>query len=446
MKSVRNTLLLIAAMLFSLPTMAIEMSKEEARDYVKAFVDRQKADFGKSNEMLHLIFANVEFEENTIKYYFNRELDEFTPLMPELTQGKFKTNAQEHRYITRQFALYFLSREVHNDPKFLEALEASEYQWDALVMNPRQNVPFYTYTFNYQDIKNSIYLNNGDVTCDFKNFVSISLVDRALKSLMEQVYIQHDSVGISHAHLTDNMLNCTMLTTSDAFEKITATKGMVARKEWIESLLEECLAKNYYKQLLAVIKIKKSSVRIRVEDIHKKFEPQVFYISTFDILAAAEQSATGGLSAVDYIVKEIGGPKQKDEDHGLFMVKYGDVARQVKQVLETGIDKSKRVYEVVDEMPEFPGGTLALSNYLYNNVKYPPLAAQNRIQGRVTCQFVITNEGKVTNVEISQSSDPLLDAEAKRVITSMPKWIPGRHHGERVNTKYSVPVTFSLPN
>ena len=366
--------------------------------------------------------------------------------MPELTQGKFKTNAQEHRYITRQFALYFLSREVHNDPKFLEALEASEYQWDALVMNPRQNVPFYTYTFNYQDIKNSIDLNNGDVTCDFKNFVSISLVDRALKSLMEQVYIQHDSVGISHAHLTDNMLNCTMLTTSDAFEKITATKGMVARNEWIESFLEDCMAKNYYKQLLAVIKIKQPSVRIRVEDIHKKFEPQVFYISTFDILAAAEQSATGGLSAVDYIVKEIGGPKQKDEDHGLFMVKYGDVARQVKQVLETGVDKSKRVYEVVDEMPEFPGGTLALSNYLYNNVKYPPLAAQNRIQGRVTCQFVITNEGKVTNVEISQSSDPLLDAEAKRVITSMPKWIPGRHHGERVNTKYSVPVTFSLPN
>jgi TonB family protein len=446
MKSVRNTLLLIAAMLFSLPTMAIEMSKEEARDYVKAFVDRQKADFGKSNEMLHLIFANVEFEENTIKYYFNRELDEFTPLMPELTQGKFKTNAQEHRYITRQFALYFLSREVHNDPKFLEAREASEYQWDALVMNPRQNVPFYTYTFNYQDIKNSIDLNNGDVTCDFKNFVSISLVDRALKSLMEQVYIQHDSVGISHAHLTDNMLNCTMLTTSDAFEKITATKGMVARNEWIESFLEDCMAKNYYKQLLAVIKIKQPSVRIRVEDIHKKFEPQVFYISTFDILAAAEQSATGGLSAVDYIVKEIGGPKQKDEDHGLFMVKYGDVARQVKQVLETGVDKSKRVYEVVDEMPEFPGGTLALSNYLYNNVKYPPLAAQNRIQGRVTCQFVITYEGKVTNVEISQSSDPLLDAEAKRVITSMPKWIPGRHHGERVNTKYSVPVTFSLPN
>ena len=446
MKSVRNTLLLIAAMLFSLPTMAIEMSKEEARDYVKAFVDRQKADFGKSNEMLHLIFANVEFEENTIKYYFNRELDEFTPLMPELTQGKFKTNAQEHRYITRQFALYFLAREVHNDPKFLEALEASEYQWDALVMNPRQNVPFYTYTFNYQDIKNSIDLNNGDVTCDFKNFLSISLVDRALKSLMEQVYISHDSVGISYAQLSKNVLNCTMLTTSDSYPKITATNGMVARNEWIEAFLENCMAKNYYKQLLALLKTKLPTVKIQVEDIHKQFTPVTYTINTYEILAAAQQSTTGGLSAADYIVQQIGGTKQKEKDLGLFMLKYGDVVNQMKQVAEIGVDKSKRVYEVVEEMPEFPGGSHALSNYLYNNVKYPIMAQQNKVQGRVTCEFVITNEGKVINVRISESRDPYLDAEAKRVIAAMPKWIPGRHHGERVNTRYSVPVTFTLPN
>ena len=60
--------------------------------------------------------------------------------------------------------------------------------------------------------------------------------------------------------------------------------------------------------------------------------------------------------------------------------------------------------------------------------------------------LAITNEGKVINVRISESRDPYLDAEAKRVIAAMPKWIPGRHHGERVNTRYSVPVTFTLPN
>ena len=87
MKSIRNTLILIAAMLFSLPTMAIEMTKEEARDYVKAFVERQKDSFGKSDETLQITFANVEFDENSIKYYFNRNLDEFTPVFPELTEA-----------------------------------------------------------------------------------------------------------------------------------------------------------------------------------------------------------------------------------------------------------------------------------------------------------------------------------------------------------------------
>ena len=221
---------------------------------------------------------------------------------------------------------------------------------------------------------------------------------------------------------------------------------MVARNEWIEAFLENCMAKNYYKQLLALLKTKLPTVKIQVEDIHKQFTPVTYTINTYEILAAAQQSTTGGLSAEDYIVQQIGGTKQKEKDHGLFMLKYGDVVNQMKQVAEIGVDKSKRVYEVVEEMPEFPGGSHALSNYLYNNVKYPIMAQQNKVQGRVTCEFVITNEGKVINVRISESRDPYLDAEAKRVIAAMPKWIPGRHHGERVNTRYSVPVTFTLPN
>lgn len=446
MKSVKNTLLLIATMLLSLPIMAIEMTEEDAREVIKEFLEKQQKDFGKYDETLRLTFANIEIEGNSVKVTFNKDDDTFTPIFPELTEGKFKTDAQENRYVNRKIGLYLLSCEVHRNPKFLEALESSNLQWDVYVMNPHQNVPYYTVTFNAKDVKNSILINGGDVTCDFKTFLSISLVDRALKSLLEQVYIPHDSVGISHAHVIDNTLYCTMLTTSDNFDKLTATNGMVARNEWIEEFLENCMSKNYYKQLLSLIKTKQPTVNIRVDDIHKKHESKTYTINSYDIIAAAEQSTTGGLSGADYIVQQIGGKIQKDKDRGLFMMKYGDIARQVKQVLETSADNSKRIYEVVDEMPEFPGGSLALANYLYNQVKYPPLAEQNKIQGRVTCEFVITYEGKVTNVEITRSSDPLLDAEAKRVISSMPKWIPGRHHGERVNTKYSVPVTFTLPN
>lgn len=426
--------------------MAFEMSEEDARDRIKVYIDQQKSGFGQYDETLHVTLANIQVDGNRVKVTFNKENGSFAPLFPELTEGKFKTDAQENRYVNRQYGMYMLAREVQKDPKFIEAIEKSKYTWDVYIMDAKQNVPYYTFTFNYQNIKNSIDLNNGEVASDFRQFLSISLVDRALKSLMEKVYIPHDSVGISYAHVSSNMLNCTMLATSDAFKKLTATNGMVARNEWIEAFLEECMAKSYFKQILTVLKTKQPTVYIRVEDIHKKFAAQTYTINTFDIIAAAEQSSTGGLSAADYIIQQIGGTKQASKDYGLFMQKYGDVASQMKEASKALADDSRRIYDVVDEMPEFPGGSLALANYLYNQVKYPPLAEQNKIQGRVTCEFVITNEGKVTNVEISRSSDPLLDAEAKRVISSMPKWIPGRHHGERVNTKYSVPVTFTLPN
>ena len=443
MKPVKYTLLLIAILLSPIQLMA--MSEDEARDRIKEFIGRQH-DFGMYNETLKLTFANINIDDNGVKVIFNKEDDVFNPLFPELTEGKFKTVAQENRYVNHQFGLYFLMREAIKNPKFLDALKDSNISWDVFVMNPRQNVPYYTTSFGYRDVANAMLINNNDENTDFKTFLSISLVDRALKSLMEQVYISHDSVGISYAQLSKNVLNCTMLTTSDSYPKITATNGMVARNEWIEAFLENCMAKNYYKQLLALLKTKLPTVKIQVEDIHKQFNPVTYTINTYEILAAAQQSTTGGLSAEDYIVQQIGGTKQKEKDHGLFMLKYGDVVNQMKQVAEISVDKSKRVYEVVDEMPEFPGGSHALSNYLYNNVKYPIMAQQNKVQGRVTCEFVITNEGKVINVRISESRDPYLDAEAKRVIAAMPKWIPGRHHGERVNTRYSVPVTFTLPN
>ena len=445
MKPVKYALLMIALLLSPIKIMASSMSEDEARDYIKAFIEKQK-DFGKYDETLKLTFANVSIDDNGIKVIFNKEDDVFNPLFPELTEGKFKTVAQENRYINHQFGLYLLMQESIKDPQFLDALKYSNLSWDVFVMNPRQNVPYFTTTFGYKEVKNALLINNSDENTDFKTFLSISLVDRALKSLMEQVYIPHDSVGISYARLNQNTLNCTMLTTSDSYPKITATNGMVARNEWIEAFIENCMAKNYYKQLLSLIKTKQPTVMISVEDIHKQHQPVTFTIKAFDILAAAQQSTTGGLSAADYIVQQIGGTKQQEKNQGLFMLKYGDVVNQMKQVAKISVDASKRVYEVVDEMPEFPGGSHALANYLHNNVKYPTMAQQNKAQGRVTCEFVITNEGKVINVRISESRDPYLDAEAKRVIAGMPKWIPGRHHGERVNTRYSVPVTFTLPN
>ena len=95
-------------------------------------------------------------------------------------------------------------------------------------------------------------------------------------------------------------------------------------------------------------------------------------------------------------------------------------------------------------MPEFPGGQGALLQYLSKSIKYPVIAQENGIQGRVSCSFVVEKDGSVTDVQVLRGVDPSLDKEAIRVITAMPKWKPGKQRGKPVRVKYTVPVTFRL--
>ena len=112
---------------------------------------------------------------------------------------------------------------------------------------------------------------------------------------------------------------------------------------------------------------------------------------------------------------------------------------------EVDQDQAKEdAFDVVEEMPEFPGGPKALMDYLMTNVKYPKTAFDANIQGRVIAQFVVDKEGTVRDTHVVKSVDPALDAEALRVINNMPKWRPGRQNGKVVNVKYTIPVSFSL--
>ena len=107
-------------------------------------------------------------------------------------------------------------------------------------------------------------------------------------------------------------------------------------------------------------------------------------------------------------------------------------------------DPSDLVFTVVEVMPEFPGGQGALLQFLAKSIKYPVIAQQNGIQGRVTCSFVVGKDGVIRNIEVIRGVDPSLDMEAARVISMMPKWKPGTQKGKEVSVKYTVPVTFRL--
>lgn len=102
------------------------------------------------------------------------------------------------------------------------------------------------------------------------------------------------------------------------------------------------------------------------------------------------------------------------------------------------------VFQVVEQMPEFPGGMEALMKYLSKNIKYPSIALDNGIQGRVLVSFTVNKDGSIVDPEIMKSVDPSLDKEAIRVISTMPKWNPGKQRGKAVRVKYTVPVAFRI--
>lgn len=105
---------------------------------------------------------------------------------------------------------------------------------------------------------------------------------------------------------------------------------------------------------------------------------------------------------------------------------------------------SNRVYDVVEQMPSFPGGISGLRTYLNQNTRYPAVAQENGVQGRVVVSFVVGKDGHISDVTVVRSVDPSLDKEAVRVIRNMPRWTPGKQGGEPVKVRFTVPVSFRL--
>ena len=136
---------------------------------------------------------------------------------------------------------------------------------------------------------------------------------------------------------------------------------------------------------------------------------------------------------------------------GSFDVKGNDDAAgevlKAKEVIaqpEPPKEEETKVFDVVEQMPSFPGGQAALMSYLSNNIKYPQIAMENGVQGRVVCTFVVERDGSITDIRVVRGVDPSLDKEAIRVLKSMPHWIPGKQNGSAVRVKFTVLVTFKL--
>ena len=109
-------------------------------------------------------------------------------------------------------------------------------------------------------------------------------------------------------------------------------------------------------------------------------------------------------------------------------------------------EEREEIFVYVQDMPEFPGGTEALFQYLARNVRYPEIARINGVEGRVFVQFVVNKKGEITQASVTRGVDPSLDREALRVVNAMPLWKPGRQNNQPVSVSFTVPINFVLRN
>ena len=127
-----------------------------------------------------------------------------------------------------------------------------------------------------------------------------------------------------------------------------------------------------------------------------------------------------------------------DETDKAVEVKYVPVEVEEEEVEE------QQIFQVVEEMPEFPGGMAECMKWLSKNMKYPTISQENGVQGRVIVQFVVNRDGSIVDAVVARGVDPYLDKEALRVVGLMPKWKPGKQRGKAVRVKYTLPVMFRL--
>ena len=131
-------------------------------------------------------------------------------------------------------------------------------------------------------------------------------------------------------------------------------------------------------------------------------------------------------------------------EHGIMYFEDGAEILEITDDVITKPDKNG-VFQVVEDQPKFPGGMEALMKYLKDNVRYPAICKEQKIQGRVIVQFVVNPDSTISDVQVIKPVNPHLDKEAVRVVKAMPKWEPGKQRGEAVKVRFTLPVTFRLP-
>ena len=143
-------------------------------------------------------------------------------------------------------------------------------------------------------------------------------------------------------------------------------------------------------------------------------------------------------------LRAYGNKHNADTSNGIINIITKEYCDSVDRKVQEEAKKPKDYFDVVEQMPDFPGGAVEMMKFLSENIKYPEAASKAGTQGRVIAQFIVEADGSISNVKVLKNVSDEIDAEAVRVIKAMPKWKPGMQKGQPVRVKYTIPVTFRL--
>ena len=161
-------------------------------------------------------------------------------------------------------------------------------------------------------------------------------------------------------------------------------------------------------------------------------------------LPGVKSDADGDVTVNGKKVSKIMVNGEEVDEKTMAMIKELIASQHSDAEIEIVEEDEEETFMVVEDMPEFPGGTAGLLEYLRSNLNYPAGCKANNIQGRVLVSFVVEKDGSISDAEVVKSVDEELDAEALRVVSKMPNWKPGTQRGEAVRVKYTVPINFRL--
>lgn len=168
-------------------------------------------------------------------------------------------------------------------------------------------------------------------------------------------------------------------------------------------------------------------------------------IKDTEILVAADNEVTEDITSKDDVAESTAAAGATTFDQGTDNLEVVRTHKDEIIVEEKKPEpKKEEIFAAVEQMPQFPGGEAELMKYVTNHIKYPTMAAENNIQGRVVVKFVVKKDGSVGEVQVLRGKDPDLDKEAVRVVRTLPKFIPGKMNGQAVSVWFTLPINFKL--